>query len=58
MVGTTLPKISETLEAPVGFGPVDGMPPQEAQEPMAITAAASAAHSFSRSIAVWPPILQ
>ena len=65
MVITGLPRISATPAEPVGLesapeieGIVEGMPPQEAQEPMAITAAASAAHSLTMSIAVWPPILQ
>ena len=42
MVTTGLPSTLATPEAPVGFGLVDGMPPHEAQEPIAITAAASA----------------
>jgi hypothetical protein len=58
MVTTGLPSTWPTPDAPVGFGPVEGMPPQEAHEPMAITAAASAAHSLTISIAVRPPTLQ
>ncbi len=57
-MSTGLPRISATGLAPVGFGDVDGMPPHDAHEPIAITAAASAAHSLTSSIAVLPPILQ
>ena len=49
---------SFTPDAPVGLGPVDGMPPQLAHEPMAMIAQAFAAVSFSISIAVCPPTLQ
>ncbi len=58
IVSTGLPRISATGLAPVGLGDVDGIPPHEAHEPMAITAAASAAHSLTSSTAVLPPILQ
>ena len=51
-------RISGTPVAPVGLGGVEGMPPQAAQEPMAITAAAPSAHSLTRSRAVLPPTLQ
>src|SRR5208282_6430787 len=44
MIG--LPDTTEsTPTAPVGFGSADGTPPQEAQQPIAITAAACAATS-------------
>jgi len=44
--------------APVGLGPLAGMPPKEAQLPMAMMAPASAATSVASSMAVLPPILQ
>ena len=47
-----LRRTSETPEAPVGLGAAEGMPPQEAQEPMAMTAAARPAISFVSSSAV------
>ncbi|MNC77036.1 hypothetical protein D3C75_1288880 [compost metagenome] len=44
MLMTVLPgKISCRLTAPVGLGPLAATPPQAAQEPMAITAAACSA---------------
>ena len=42
----------------VGFGLAEGMPPQEAQEPMAMMAPASAAYLRTVSIAVLPPTRQ
>ena len=59
IVTTGLPRTS--ADAPTrrsGSGRVDGMPPHEAHEPIAMTAAASAAHSLTMSIAVLPPTLQ
>ena len=44
--------------ASVGLGPLAGIPPKEAQDPMAMMAPASAATSLSRSMAVLPAILQ
>ncbi|MOA55970.1 hypothetical protein D3C78_1798650 [compost metagenome] len=38
-----LPRASSRLTAPVGLLPLAGTPPQAEQEPMAMTAAASAA---------------
>jgi hypothetical protein len=58
MFTTGFCRISCTEVAPVGLGAVEGMPPHDAQLPMAMTAAASAAHSFTISMAVWPPTLQ
>ena len=52
------PSASATPTEPVGFGGVEGIPPQEAHEPSAITAAAPAAASRVSSSEVWPPILQ
>src|SRR3954447_13575108 len=49
---------ASTPTAPVGLGPLDGMPPQEAQEPMAMTAAACAATSASKSVPLRPAILR
>ncbi len=49
---------SATPTEPVGFGGADGMPPQEAQEPSAMTAAALAAASCVSSKEVRPPILE
>jgi len=49
---------SETPTAPVGFGAAEGMPPQDAQEPMAMTAAARPAISFVNSTAVLSAIRQ
>jgi hypothetical protein len=51
-------RIRETPTAPVGFGSADGMPPQEAQEPIAMIAPAFPPISFAISTAVRPPIRQ
>jgi hypothetical protein len=47
-----------TPRAPVGFGSADGMPPHDAQDPIATTAPALPATSCTMSIAVRPPIMQ
>src|SRR5512138_2246608 len=47
-------RIESTPVAPVGFGPDDGTPPQEAHEPIAITAAAFWPTSFNTCIAGRP----
>ena len=47
-----------TPVAPVGFGAEDGMPPHDAQEPIAMIAAAFSAHFFSVSMAFLPPTWQ
>ena len=52
------PRTSWADTAPVGLGLADGMPPQEAQEPMAITAMALGAVSFKISITGRPPTWQ
>ena len=44
--------------APVGLGSAEGMPPHDAQDPMAMMAPASAATSFTIWSAVLPAILQ
>ena len=44
-----------TPTAPVGLGDAEGMPPQEAQEPMAMMAAAFSATRVTVSMAFWPP---
>jgi hypothetical protein len=48
--------MSDTDTAPVGFGLAFGMPPKEAQEPMATMAAAPAAASFRMSTLERPPM--
>src|SRR5512141_3281683 len=50
--------IRGTPTASVGFGSADGMPPQEAQEPIAMTAPAFPPISFAISMAVRPPTRQ
>ena len=52
------PRISWAPAAPVGLGVAEGQPPQEAQEPMAITAAAWGAVSLKISITGRPPTWQ
>ncbi len=52
-----LPEITaSTPTAPVGFGSAEGTPPQEAQEPIAITAAAFEATSFTTCTAGGRPV--
>ena len=61
MLTTGMPlglRISWTGVAPVGLGSADGTPPQAAQEPMAITAAASGAVSLRISSTGLPAIMQ
>ena len=59
MVTTVLPcRTSGAPLAPVGFGGVEGMPPQDAQEPMATIAPALLATSLTMSSAVRPAIWQ
>src|SRR5215467_6894425 len=48
-------RMESTPTAPVGFGSEDGTPPQDAHDPMAITAAALPPTSFKTSIAGFPP---
>jgi len=49
-------RISCAPTAPVGFGSADGIPPHEAHDPMAITAAALLPTSCRMSMAVLPAI--
>ena len=44
--------------APVGLGSADGIPPHEAQEPIATMAPAFSATSLTMESAVLPPIMQ
>src|SRR5512134_2087301 len=44
--------------ASVGLGPLDGMPPHAAHEPIAMMAAAPSAASRTLSSIVWPAIWQ
>src|SRR6476469_1343021 len=50
--------IESTPTASVGFGPLEGTPPHEEQEPMAMTAAEWLATSLRRSNPVLPAILR
>src|SRR5688572_2747679 len=59
MFTTGFDLISEsTPTAPVGFGPEEGTPPQDAHEPMEMTAAARAATSLSSVVPFLPAIFR